>query len=73
MAHCVQKVGTCPAYDILDVTLRNTVLRLGRDTAERVYLRLLVTVVLEGLGREDSIVGVVFLDSKSSSLAKDSR
>ena len=70
MAHSVQKVGMCPADDVLDVTLRNTVLKLDRDTAEGVCLRLLVTVVLESLGREDSIVRVVLLDIRTLLLSQ---
>ena len=70
MAHRVQKIGTCPADDDLDITFRNAVLKLGRDTAEGVFLKVLITVVLESLGQENAIVRMIFLDSKSLLLSQ---
>ena len=65
VSHRVQKIGTCPADDGLDVTFRNAVLKLGRDTTEGVFPGLLITVVLESFGRENTIVRMIFLNSKS--------
>ena len=64
MAHRVQKIGTCPADDGLDITFHNAVLKLGRNTAEGVFLRLPMTVVLESLGQENAVVRMICLDSK---------